>query len=406
LDVVTLTDTQSRIDFFHQAILENLRYWNSWIEDKTANVTALDRERNNIVRAILFAFGLDDGWSPAYRLLNTISTYMERRGHWETWNQVLSHAIEASQRNEDMTSEVTLSILLARLMFQQGRFKDAIGYYRRTIRISRKIGDYFNEARACTNLGYYYVEHGLWYRAKVLCCHALKSFEDIDNNHGRAHTENHLGILYIKQHQWELAQHHLEQACSIWQTMEDNHGLMWGYLNLGALFNDNEQPDKAQVYLEKALHLAELTGDEATMGRIYLNLGLTHTLGDNLTEAEASVRRAEAIFQQYANTAELARTWDSLAAIYFRRGRRSEAILLLERALEVWRHLNNKIDRINTVMKLIEYELARENREQAVKWLEEVEELIGSDLGNSSYRDHQSRLIEVYRSLTEQAAID
>ena len=161
--------------------------------------------------------------------------------------------LEVAQQNKDMTSEVTLSVLFARLLFRQSRFKEAIYHYRRTIQTSRKIGDRYNQARACTNLGYHYIERGLWFRAKVLCCHALKLFDALDNNHGRAHTKNHLGILYIKQHRWKLAQHHLERACSIWQTMGDNHGLMRGYLNLGALFNDSEQPKKSLIYLEKGL---------------------------------------------------------------------------------------------------------------------------------------------------------
>lgn len=233
---ISLTDVPGRANFFRQTVLNNLRYWQGWLETNLNQATALDRERNAIAKALSFAFDLDPAWPVVFELVTTLSPLMERRGHWDLWQWVLTRALETAQRMEDRAAEVTLSALLARLLFQQSRYKEAVCHYRRTIRLARQIGDQFNEARACTNLGYHFIEQGRWQRAEVLCCYALCLFEAIDSDHGRAHTENHLGILYTRRHRWPEARQHLERACNIWQAMGDDHGSMRGYLNLGGLY--------------------------------------------------------------------------------------------------------------------------------------------------------------------------
>jgi Flp pilus assembly protein TadD len=100
---------------------------------------------------------------------------MERRGLWNVWNSMLRRAIQMADFVGDEVASVNLSALLARLLFQQSYFTEASHTYRQTIRLARKTRDKFNEARACSNLGYYYAENGQWYRAEVLCCYALKT---------------------------------------------------------------------------------------------------------------------------------------------------------------------------------------------------------------------------------------
>ena len=235
--VVSLIDNQSRTKFFHETVVRNLEFWLDWLDEvKDADIEVLFYERNNIVRAIIFALELGaPAWLLTRQLVTTFSPYMERRGQWDTWSRILRQSVHNADKLEDMPGIATLSTLLARLLFWQNRFRESTSYYRRAIKRARQIADPFIEARACSNLGYYYTEHGCWDRAKVLCCYALALFEQINSDHGRAHTENHLGILYTWQQEWAKAQLHLERACAIWQKMGDDFGLMNGYNNLGRL---------------------------------------------------------------------------------------------------------------------------------------------------------------------------
>lgn len=399
--IVSLTDTQSCTDFFQRRILVDLQYWRDYVLVKGLDVPALDRERDGIIRAITFALDLDEAWSTVCELITTLSSYMERRGYWETWQWVLNRAVEVAHRVGDTSNSVELSLLLARLLQRQGQFKSAIARYRQTIHLARQIGDLYNEARACTNLGYFYIEQGHWHRAEVLCCYALKLFEQIDNNHGRAHTENHLGILCNRQHRWAQARQHFERACAIWQTTGDEHGLMYGLINLGGFYIRIKQPDEALRYLERALHLAKSTGDEAIIGRIYANMGFANTLGRELVKAEAYAWQAEAIFRRLSDLAELARVWNILGVTYCHQGKWQEAILHLKNSLEAWRKLDNEIGEIEVLMDMVEFELTRQNRRQALARLKEVENIMGQDRTDSRYRHFQPRLTKYWLELED-----
>lgn len=394
-----LTAAPDRSDFFRQTILTNVGYWHTWLEAHQADLAALDRERNAIVKAISFALHLDEAWPPVFKLINLLSPLMERRGHWDMWHWVLTRAVAAARRRQDQATQITLLVLLARLLAQQSRFQESTRHYRQVIGLARHVGDEFNEARACTNLGYYYIEHGYWQRAEVLCCHALALFEQLDSNHGRAHTENHLGILYSRQHRWEMAQYHLQRACEIWKMMGDAHGLMRGYLNCGLLYIDAEQPDQALGYLEKALQQTQLTGENIVVGRVYLNQGKAYRLLGDLTQAEDVLRQAETIFQQHSNLVEQARTWNELGLIYFQHGERTQVVFYLEKSLAVWRSMNIQFGEIEVLLDLGECELARGDHAEALRHWQEVEQLISPTAAQGVYRHLQPRLDKYRRDL-------
>ena len=374
---VALTTQTQRADKFNQMILGSLKYWQDWLETKIANVAVVDRERDKIVKSISFALDLDAAWPVARELIITFSPYMERRGYWDTWNWVLSRSIKAAHRLGDAEGAATLSALFARLLRRQSRFRESIAYYRRAIRMSRQMGDHFNEARACTNLGYYYIDQGYWHRAEVLCCHALTLFEQLDNNHGRAHTENHLGFLYTQQCLWDKAQRHLEQACAIWESMADKYGLMYGYMNLGKLYYDLERANDALAYEEQALVLAELTGDEDSKGIICMNIGIIHTkLTGNVATAETYLLQAETIFRHNSDARWLAQAQEYLGVLYTARQNWPEALSRLKTALAAWRSLCFKYNEIRTVIHLAEYALLKQNRSQAKAWLRQAASLL------------------------------
>jgi tetratricopeptide (TPR) repeat protein len=401
--IYSLSDDQRRTQFFQETTLLNLEYWQAWLAQvKSTDIAAINLERNGIVRAILF--GLDLGqavWSTTYSLVTTFSTYMERGGHWDVWYGVLRRATKMAEAVGDEASIVDLSTLLARLLFQQSHFQEACRYYRQTIRLARRTGDQFNEARACSNLGYHYAETGQWYRAEVLCCHALDIFEQIDSQHGQAHTHNHLGCLYLRQEQWPQAEQHLQQACAIWQQMDDKHGLMRGYINLGVLYLNTYRPDKGLSSLSKALDYAQFTGDGLAAGTIYMNIGHAYRLKQEYAEAETYLRRAETIFQDHANTRGLALVQDNLGLVYLDQQCWTEAEFHLKAALAAWRNLDSKYNEIQAIIYLAEYELARGHSRQSSIYLDEAAQLLNRYDRAKRFHSHWDRVNKCRRSLHE-----
>ncbi|MCB0211831.1 MAG: tetratricopeptide repeat protein [Anaerolineae bacterium] len=401
MEHVGLSNPQARTLFFKQCIHNNLYYWYTWVKKNSADIPAMDHERNNIVKAITFALRMQDvDWPTARALVELFSPYIEKRGFWDNWNGILKQAIAVAQRLEDTPGEVNLSALLTRLLFRQGRVREATQYSRRIARLARRIGDLFNEARVYTNLGYYYAEYGQLYRSEVLCYYALKLFEQINNDHGQAHTHNHLGVLFDLKQCWDTALNHLLRACDIWQKTGDNHGLMFGYINLGTLYTTRQQPDQALQYLEQAHNLAKLTGDETSLGMIYVNKGFAYKKKGDYVQAEHFAKQAELIFRPMANFQELARLWDNLGMACLYQGKHNEAKVHLEASLEMWRKLDNKGSEINTLIDIVEYELVTGNQPQARVIFSKAEALLEQYHHHKALPHLQSILREYRRRLT------
>lgn len=94
MEDVRLIDTSTRTTYFHRGVVANIRYWQSWVADKLVDVPAVDRERDNIIKAITFALNLETAtWLAVNQLIIDLFDYIESWGHWDSWNQVLHNVI-------------------------------------------------------------------------------------------------------------------------------------------------------------------------------------------------------------------------------------------------------------------------------------------------------------------------
>lgn len=327
--------------YFVQRVLHMVAQWNEAEAVHEVDVTILDHEYESVVKAISLGLALEQGWTTVKPLIIGFTPFMERRGHWHTWHSILERAIDAAHRSEDLDGEITLTALLARLCQRESRPKDVVNYYRRVIRMARRSGNRFEEARACSNLGYAYIDEGRWWRSEVLSCHALEIFEELGGDHGRAHTHNHLGVLYTRQCRWVVAEQHLNIACKIWEEQKNGHSLISGYINLGLLFVEMENPEQAIRYLSKAYHSTEITGESSSTARIWNNMSAAYQLKLDWENAKLYAHKAEELFRKQSDYVGLASVWKNLGLIAFGCQCHDLARNYLEKSLETHLSLNN-----------------------------------------------------------------
>jgi tetratricopeptide (TPR) repeat protein len=394
-----LVDISARTAYFRRGVVANVRYWQGWLKDNPSNVIATDQERDSILKAIDFGLNLENAWVSVRDLILAFTPYMEQRGYWGIWSETLHRAIHIAQKIDDKANEVSLSLLLARVSFQQSDFKESVYYYRRTIGLARQLKDENIEARACSNLGFYYVEQGQWLRAEILCCHALKIFEAINSNHGRAHTENHLAILRIWQEQWKEAERHLQRACQLWRDMGDKSNLTRGINNLGLLYNSMDQPEKSLHYLQEAVRRSKEAKDENLTALAYMNTGIAYRQKRDYISAAKYLWEARAIFKRLSNLFGYTLVLDNLGLLYLNQQQWLEAEKYLTEALAAWRTLDNWYHETQVLIYLTDYEQARGEQRQAKVWLDEAEGLLAQHDSSRKYRPLWARISNRSRDL-------
>lgn len=336
-----LNTPQQCADYFRHYVAARLHHWRDHAAVQTVDIATLDGEQEHILKVITLGLELDDRWVAVRDLIVAFASYMERRGHWENWHVLLQHAIGTAQRVGDEGGEITLTALLAKLCQRQSRAQEVVRYYRRVIRLARRTGNRYELARACSNLGYHYTDMGYWWRAEILNQQALAIFDQLESDHGCAHTHNHLGALYIRQQRWLEAEEHLQQACAHWQRLGDKHGLVYGTLNLGVLYVEQALPQQAMHYLTAAYQQAGVAGEKLLLGNILNNIAIAHRLNRDFAQALLSAQQAEQIFREHHNTLELAHVWHNLCLIYGQSNQNSKADDYFIQALHLYRQLGN-----------------------------------------------------------------
>ncbi|MEZ4863493.1 MAG: tetratricopeptide repeat protein [Caldilineaceae bacterium] len=330
-----------RVHFFQERIVRMVTHWRDHPAVQQLEVAYLDRERDAILKAISLGLDFDLAWPLVKPLVIALTPYMERRGHWDAWYTLLNRAIATAQKLTDLNGETTLTALLARLCQRMSRPQEVVHYYRRSIRLARQTGNRFEEARACSNLGFLYIDGGHWWRAEALSYHALAIFEGLESAHGQAHTHNHLGVLFVRQRQWDSAEIHLQRACEIWRQQNDVHSLIYGFLNLGLLYGEQAMPEKAVDVLNRALQFAESSGEQSLVGGILNNLAIAHRFSGNFREALRLALEAEKLHRHFSLKLELAQVWHNLGLIYTCIGELIIAIRFLEASKRMYLQLNH-----------------------------------------------------------------
>ena len=333
-------------------------YINRSLAESLATVRAVetklpDEERVQACHVLDFGLRTKTTWLQARDLVIGLAPYVERSGEWENWNQQLQRAIDLAEQLEDMDGKLGLMVLVARLAQRQGRLAETIYYYRRVIRLARRTGNRFQEARACSNLGYLFCETRRFVRSEVLCQHALTIFTKLQNDHGLAHTHNHLGLLYTRQKHYTSAEHHLHLACTLWKRMGDNHSLFYGNMNLGILFLEIDHSNESLQYLDSALQIAEKSGEVVSIARVWNNIGSVYLKLHHFKLAEQYFVKAQSLFLQVGDNSELAKTHYNLGLTYQHLEQSQDAINHLETALSLFQASQNSIDAMKTLVALV-----------------------------------------------------
>lgn len=380
-----------------------LRYLDQSLTEALTTVRAVagrlpEEERVQACHVLDFGLRTAESWTSAKALTIALATYMERSGQWESWQQLLERAIATAQRLGDADHEITLTALLARLYQRRRETPAMVRAYRRVIWLARRHNHRFELARACSNLGYHFIEQGSLWRAEQLSYYALAIFTELQSNHGLAHTHNHLGILWTRQYEWAKAEEHLLAACTIWQKSQDQYGLMRGHGNLGFLYNETTRYADSIYHSTLALELAESLGEAPLLGDFAANLSFSQLKLGNIAAAQALADRAEAVFTQFADQHGLARIAHTRGLIALHEKKYTEAQAHINYALSA---LAESYQIIQVQFTKIKLEIYLQNYQVARQVFAEIENLLTKRLPRNVLPFYAAQLAACRRWLEE-----
>ncbi|PRY29173.1 ATP-binding protein [Umezawaea tangerina] len=211
--------------------------------------------------------------SHLWQLAWSMTTYLERKGHWRDWLSTQTAAASAAEESGEKAAEARARRLASRAAIRLGmpdvaavhleralalyeelgsaigkarthivfswvrelqeRYSDAVDHAAESLDLFRQVGNRPGEARALDQLGWELAlaeqhEEGLGY-----CEAALELFTELGHLAGLADTEDSLGYINFRLGRYEVAVEHLVRAIGLCRELGDQHTAAISWDRLG-----------------------------------------------------------------------------------------------------------------------------------------------------------------------------
>jgi class 3 adenylate cyclase/predicted ATPase len=198
----------------------------------------------------------------------------------------LSEALEAAARSRadrdpnDKAAIIRLDILDGRLAHTEGRFEDAVGFFRRAFEAADKLGSVSEQAWACNYMGDVSRDIGDYDKAQEYFSQALGMWQRIGHAECVAGAHNNLANLAMSRGDFELATDQHRRSFEAFRQIGNVHGQALASANLAILAIERGKGDEAIEHAGRSLELLGTGGNallraltEVILGEGYLALG-------------------------------------------------------------------------------------------------------------------------------------
>ena len=335
---------EARQSIFRQQVDRLVTFSLDYIARHRDDLRALDRQRDNLLQAMLSCGQYLGDWSRAAQMALGLEEYVLRRGQWQSWAVYLEQMGRALEEAGQGAMEGEIWHALGNAYCGAGRYEEAIRAHRRAIEAFRAASDLGGLAHAWFDLGRARWFRGEWKEA-VRCYRRADAHARSlpDGSFLRARIANVMGLVYWRQGWWRRAARHFRRAlrlCPDGAEYARNRGRMMS--NLALALTDLDRWEEAERAFRTALRLSEQADDTT---------GLAYTCGDlsdlyrrqgRWEEAEVCLERAATLWEQAEDGAGRADHAEHRGRLCAGRGEVAQARRWLDQALRLWETLGNE----------------------------------------------------------------
>jgi tetratricopeptide (TPR) repeat protein len=280
-------------------------------------------------------------------------------------------ALEAKTGDAAIDAEALRLLAIVRML--QSRPDEAETLCRRSIDLSRPLGDNSLIAMGLNALGGICLERGELDLAKVVFEEA--GGLDVADKDLAARIEQNLGIIANVRGQWTVARTHYTKSLSAFEQSGDAHGSAIAHHNLGMISADREEWDSAHHHYTEARRLAALTGDVRLQGLCNLNSAEVSLARQLYAQAREEAESAFNLFHHAGATLDEADACRILGVICRETGRLALAETYLLSALSMTLLTRSPVSHAEVSRDLGLVCLETGRHQEALKWLAEAEAL-------------------------------
>jgi DNA-binding SARP family transcriptional activator/tetratricopeptide (TPR) repeat protein len=237
----------------------------------------------------------------AWQLAWTISTFLDRRGHWHDWAASQQTALCAAQRAGDRVGRAQSHRGLAGAAIWLNRYDDADVHLKHALDVLDRLNDQAGQAHVHLDLAWMSERQG---RIKDVLHHAqqaLRLYRSAGHQAGEARTLNTVGWAYALLDQPARTIEYCEQALRLVQEIGDRSGEAYTWDSLGYAHQQLGHHRHAIGCYQRALDLFRGLGDRYYEADTLNNLGDSHHAGGAPEAARQAWQQAYQILVELAH---------------------------------------------------------------------------------------------------------
>ncbi len=331
--------TITPLERFRLGIARNAAGWLAFVRERAADVTALEQEFTNLIKAISQALAEPPANASGLDLVVALWPLIERRGHWLGWEPVLREALALCRRLDRPALEAQLLDHLGDLARTLGDSRRGLAAQKQALAIYRRLGDQAAAGHTLNRLSQQHLALGDYPAAAQCSQEATMLLAQTGNRADLAAAYNDLGLIDQHDGKWESAlQHHIE-AEALFAALGDLSSQAKAVHNQGEVHRYQRRADQAEACFGRAAAMHVAAGDEINAARSRVTLGIALHGSGETAQALAIHREVEPLFRSLGDRPWLARVLNNQGVFFATLGHANEAALAYEEAADL--HLGN-----------------------------------------------------------------
>jgi tetratricopeptide (TPR) repeat protein len=223
-----------------------------------------------------------------------------------------------------------------------GNYREAIGYFNESLRVSRQENNKLATAIVYTGLAEVFNSQGNFDKALTHDFAALKIFRELREEARAGNALSFIGITYISKGDYVQALEYLLQALRLAEKRGDRQMIAYGSNDLGTVFEAQGNLVKAREYFLKSLRWSEKNNKDLMTVNL-VNLGIVHYRLKQYDRALAYYQQALQIREQVLkDQAGIRSVLNNIGNVYYDQGQLGKAKAAYTKALAIARKIDHR----------------------------------------------------------------
>jgi tetratricopeptide (TPR) repeat protein len=298
------------------------------------------QERTNLNAAIGLASS-HEHHDYAWRLADTVATFLDRYGEFDDSQRVRETAVAAAKAAGDREAEASGQAGLGMVLATLGKHEEARRCLDASLRYAEDTDNRRGQAATLHQLGKLEMSRGAVGAAAELFQRCLDIAQRSDDSEVLCWSHASLGEALRSLNDYNGALFHLRQSEFLAQRISDKSAHASSLASIGAIYRDRGDPEAAMTYCKQALTVTEALPDMAIAAEVCITLGeVSHERGDT-TAARTYCQRALDLCSRMHTTVNQARAYDALGNMKSADGDAIGAVDAWQHALTLYQRFGN-----------------------------------------------------------------